>query len=121
MRNQIGILGEDIASDFLISNGCKILKRNYRTRSGEIDIIAKNKDVICFVEVKTRTSKNFGSPLESVSLVKQNTIFSVASEYSAQFIKKDIAQRFDVISIIIKDKNKNNFEINWIKDAFQYE
>lgn len=98
--NRLGILGEKQAKDFLIKNKYKIIKTNYTCPVGEIDIIAKQKDVIVFVEVKTRTSAKFGLPRESVTPFKQNKIRSVATCYLKENMLLNSPVRFDVIDIL---------------------
>jgi putative endonuclease len=98
-KKQLGDIGEDISEIFLAKMGYSILKRNYRCRLGEIDLIAKDKHKIIFFEVKTRTNLNFGFPEESVNnlkvlKLKKLAIFFIVSENMHNF---DI--RFDVISI----------------------
>jgi len=80
-RNILAKQGEKKASSFLKSKGYKILCMNFRSRLGEIDIIAKDKDSICFIEVKTRRSSNFGLPKDSISKRKINHISRVALYY----------------------------------------
>jgi putative endonuclease len=95
----LGKTGEELAADYLEKNGYRILARNYKTRLGEIDIVALDKDTICFVEVKARLSDEFGLPQEAVSFFKQRQI----SKAALIFIKKnnllDKKARFDVVSI----------------------
>ena len=98
--NRLGILGEKQAKDFLIKNKYKIIKTNYTCPVGEIDIIAKQKDVIVFAEVKTRTSAKFGLPRESVTPFKQNKIRSVATCYLKENMLLNSPVRFDVIDIL---------------------
>ena len=76
-----GKWGEDKAADFLIGKGYSIIERNFRCRWGEIDIIAERAGVIHFVEVKTRTSERFGSPLESITYEKMHHIMRSAQYY----------------------------------------
>lgn len=120
MANKIAIgkLGEDKASKYLESKGCTIIQRNYRTRFGEIDIIARDGKYIAFVEVKTRSSINFGYPREAVDIYKQSKLKNVSALYLAQkrIIDKNI--RFDVVEVII-DGDKNIKSILLIKDAFE--
>jgi len=82
-----------------LQKGYKILERNFRNRGGEIDIIAKDKDYFCFIEVKYRTTNEFGSPLEAVDFRKQNQIRKVALYY---LMKNKLSEwtpcRFDVIA-----------------------
>lgn len=113
-----GKTGEARAASLLIDNGYKILAKNYRTRLGEIDIIAKDKDTICFIEVKTRKDRRFGFPQEAVSKIKQRQIAKAALAFlqEKKLLHKDA--RFDVVSIIYSqaaarlDLIKNAFELN---------
>ena len=98
--NSLGVLGEKQAKNFLIKNKYKILKTNYTCPVGEIDIVAKQKDVIVFVEVKTRTSTQFGLPRESVTPFKQNKIRRVATCYLKENMLLNSPVRFDVIDIL---------------------
>ena len=77
----LGVQGEIIAAEFLKKKKYIILEKNYTTKIGEVDIIAKDNDVIVFVEVKERGTKRFGLPREAVTLYKQNKIRLVASQY----------------------------------------
>lgn len=97
-KRQAGTSYEIKAEEYLINKGYKILERNFRNRSGEIDIIAKDGEYFCFVEVKYRTTNDFGSPLEAVDYRKQNQIRKVAMFY---LMKNKLSEwtpcRFDVI------------------------
>lgn len=106
-----GKIGEKKAEEFLKKQGYKILETNYKTHNGEIDIIAKDKEYIVFVEVKTRSSNEFGLPAEAVDRKKQEKYVKVASEYLLKTKNTESACRFDVIGI-------ENGEINHIIDAF---
>lgn len=106
-----GLEGEEIAVRFLRSNGYSILERNYRTRSGEIDIIARKKKDIVFVEVKSRTSDSFGSPLEAVNKKKIARLFSVASQYIQKNNFENFSIRFEVVAI---KKNGNTWQCELI-------
>ena len=83
MSNKIkGKYGEDIAVKYLIKNGYKIVERNYHfSRYGEIDIIALDKDTLCFIEVKTRTTEKFGTGFEAVNRTKLSKIYKCALSY----------------------------------------
>lgn len=94
----VGQKGEDIAVDYLMHRKYKILERNYRTHIGEIDIIAKKKNVISFVEVKYRENLSFGLPRESVTISKQNKIRRVAEQYLIEN-RLDCPIEFDVLEI----------------------
>ncbi len=111
MSNLQGVKGELLAKQFLIDNKYKILECNYISQIGEIDIIAKQKDVIVFVEVKSRTSTKFGFPCESVTKFKQKKIKDVASIFLIQNKMLNHKCRFDVIDIL-------NGKITHITNAF---
>lgn len=106
-----GIKGELIAHDFLKNNGYKILEKNYKNKIGEIDIIAKDGEFICFVEVKYRESAIFGLPREAVNYHKQQKIKQTATWYISKNNLFDEPVRFDVVDIL-----GNN--ITLIKNAF---
>ena len=111
-----GMQGEEIAARYLLSKKYTIIQRNYRCRYGEIDIIASKKNVLIFVEVKTRRNYAFGSPLEAVSLKKQRSISSVAQEYIQHGKLNGSAARFDVIAVLL---NSSCPEIEHIENAFE--
>ncbi|KXZ40053.1 putative endonuclease [Alkalithermobacter thermoalcaliphilus JW-YL-7 = DSM 7308] len=110
---QKGKLGEKIANKYLLSKGFKILDKNYKTRYGEIDLIAQKKEKITFVEVKLRSNLNYGYPCEAVNFKKQNKIRNVATEYINKNKLENLEYSFDVIEVYLKDK-----KINHIKNAF---
>lgn len=97
-KRQMGTSYEIKAEEYLMQKGYKILERNFCNRSGEIDIIAKDGEYFCFIEVKYRTTNDFGSPLEAVDYRKQNQIRKVAMYY---LMKNKLSEwtpcRFDVI------------------------
>lgn len=96
----LGDSGEEVACKYLKKKHYKILERNYKNPVGEIDIIAKHKGVIIFVEVKTRTSDFFGLPREAVDEYKQEKIRRVALGYLKRSRAMDSLIRFDVIEVI---------------------
>jgi len=112
----LGIKGETLAVKFLKGEGYKIITRNYKTSIGEIDIIAKDKDTIVFVEVKTRSDEFFGQPFEAVNKRKRQKMKNLALLYLKKQ-KKEFPVRFDVLSIFYRDNGKR--EIEHIKDAFE--
>lgn len=116
MNNNIekGIIGEEIACKYLMSKNYIILERNYRNKIGEIDIIAKSGELIVFVEVKTRTSTNYGYAYEAVNKKKQTKIINTALCYIKQYNLKNFQFRFDIIEIYLGKENK----INHFEDAF---
>jgi putative endonuclease len=99
----LGNLGEDLAEKYLIENGYKIITQNYRNKIGEIDIIAYEKKVLVFIEVKTRVSTYSGFPYESVNYKKQKKIIKVAQRY-IQEKNHSGKWRVDVVSVLV-DKN----------------
>ncbi len=111
-RHILGKEGEQIATDYLKQNNYKILLRNFRCNQGEIDIIAKNKNEIVFIEVKTRQNNNFGNPAEAVTKIKRKHILDTAKYYIYKNNLGNMSIRFDVIEIYKKEK----FYINHIKN-----
>ncbi len=111
----IGCKGEDLAANFLKGKGYKIVSRNYKTPIGEIDIIAKDKDTLVFVEVKTRSNDSFGYPFEAVDSRKRQKLKNIALLFLKKH-KTDCPVRFDVLSIHIRAADK---KIEHIQDAFE--
>jgi putative endonuclease len=109
-------LGEAAAAEYLRHQGYEILVRNYRTRLGEIDIIARSKDCICFIEVKARFSPLCGSPLEAVDAAKQRKICRVALGYLREKKLQDCKARFDVVAVVL---NEGKTEVRLIPNAFE--
>ena len=112
-----GETGELLAARHLKRQGYKILETNYRCSIGEIDIIAKDKGVFAFVEVKTRASGSYGHPKEAVNLQKQRKISMVALEYLKKNRKIKEKARFDVVAVFAAEPGKEKIEI--IKNAFE--
>lgn len=114
-KRSIGTEKEILASDYMEKQGAKILAKNFYFPGGELDIVAKDKEYLCFIEVKYRRNKDYGFPEEAVTISKQRKIqkgakfFLYQNRYSAE-----TPCRFDIISIC-----KDN--IIWIKDAFLIE
>ena len=110
----LGKKGEELAKNYLEKNGFNILEENWRYLKAEIDIIAQKAGFIVFVEVKSRSTIDFGNPESFVSNKQQKLIINAAHEYISRN-DIDFEARFDIISIIISgDKNK----IEHIEDAF---
>jgi putative endonuclease len=115
--NQIaGKLGEELAADALRGLGYAILARRYRTRYGEIDIVAQDEDTLVFVEVKARKSDRYGSAAESVSNSKQRRIAAMALDYLRWVNRLDDPCRFDVVAIDGLGTSQTTVKV--IKDAF---
>lgn len=115
-RLKLGAVGEEAAARYLRKLGAKILERNFRSPVGEIDIIARLKQVLLFVEVKTRSSGSFGSPAEAVGCRKQGQIIRTAQWYLQQGNGKNLQPRFDVVSVLLKDET---LEIEHFPSAFE--
>jgi len=115
-RKKLGNRGEKIAANFLRKQGYRIIEKNYHSRLGEIDIVAKEDESIVFVEVKTRRSTDFGLPEEALSYDKRRRLSKLALGYLAHRRIKDTNCRFDVVSILM-DTNKVK-HVKLIKNAF---
>jgi len=115
-QQKLGREGESMAARYLKKHGYKILEQNYRTPLGEIDIIAKEKKTIAFVEVKTRSAGYFGGPKSAVTLKKQRKISMVALTYLKATAQVDTKARFDVIAITSFPEDS---KIELIKNAFE--
>lgn len=111
----LGKKGEDLAVALCKGKGFNIIEQNFRTPFGEIDIIAKDRNIFVFVEVKTRTGDAYGAPFEAVTRHKREKITKVAMSYMKRF-KKEVPARFDVISISMKNGNP---QLEYIQDAFE--
>lgn len=111
---ELGKLGENKASQYLMDNGYSILDRNFKHYRNEIDIVALKDNELVIVEVKTRETNALGEPWRTVTKSKQKTIVQVAHQY---VIRKniDLNTRFDIISIV---HNKYGTSIEHIIDAF---
>ncbi|PMQ01312.1 MAG: YraN family protein [Dictyoglomus sp. NZ13-RE01] len=105
-KKELGKIGEDFAENYFKNKGFLISARNFRTPFGEIDLIAEKKNIIIFVEVKTRRTMDFGAPIEAVDNKKQEKIRFIANYYLSKFGKKNLLVRFDVFSIILDENNK---------------
>ena len=111
-KQKIGKFGEEVAVRYLIQKDYKIIERNFRCKQGEIDIIAKDKNKLVFVEVKTRSNLNYGTPAESVNRIKLNHILKTANVYLKLKNIKNIFIRFDVVEVYVL---KNRCRVNQIK------
>ena len=105
-RRATGILGEKLAKDFLKKRGYRILETNYRCPEGEIDIIAKHKDYLVFIEVRTKTSLEFGSPEESITLTKRERLRAVTSRYRQTHNDLPLLWRIDVVAVELDQRGK---------------
>ena len=117
VRNQIGNLGENIAARYLQSQGCRILYRNYRADGGgEVDIVCRQKKILIFCEVKTRTGNPDARPGAAVTPEKQALILRGASSWLQKLGLPDIPWRYDIVEINLIAGDPPF--INWLPAAF---
>ena len=119
-RAEIGAFGEDFTVKYLKKQGYKILERNFHSRFGEIDIIASKKNVISFVEVKTRGENAIYSPREAVDFYKQQKCVKTAQMYLVQS-GVELQPRFDVSEILLEKREDSKLRVkehNYIENAF---
>ena len=114
-QQQFGKKSERLAEEFLKRTGYRILETNYRSKMGEIDIIAMEKRTIVFVEVKARNTRRFGSPKGAVTPAKQRKISMAALDYLKRSGQTGASARFDVVSI---DTAAGKIDIEVVKNAF---
>jgi len=105
-RRDTGILGEKLARDFLKKRGYHIFETNYRCPEGEIDIVAKHKDSLVFIEVRTKKSSEFGSPEVSITPAKKERMKATASRYRQTHNDLPLLWRIDVVAIELNQKGK---------------
>lgn len=114
-KQEIGSYGEELAVKHLVKKGYKILTRNWRFQKGEIDIIALDKEWLVFVEVKTRSTIDFGNPEEFISTRQQKMIVNTAHQFIVDNDRQE-ESRFDAIGIVIQ--NNKVVQIDHIEEAF---
>lgn len=116
-KHLLGATGEEIAVDYLVSQGYVVFDRNWRSKSGEIDIIASEKfnsqDELIFIEVKTRSSRDYGDPIEAITATKYLRMYRLALEWLSENSASREAWRLDVISIVIS--RAQEIEIDHLK------
>lgn len=115
-RYEKGKQAEDLAAEFLLKRGVKVVARNFRCVLGEIDLIGIHRGAIVFVEVKSRLGKAHGSPQEAVSRDKQRRLTRLAQWYIKQNRLENHSARFDVIAVTWQEGEPN---ITWIANAFE--
>jgi putative endonuclease len=114
-KQEIGKKGETVAVRYLKKQGYRIVEQNYRSKVGEIDIIARDKQSLVFVEVKTRSSRSFGSPKWAITPKKQKAISMAALYYLKMTNQNDVDARFDVVSIMLQGEDT---QIELVRNAF---
>ena len=115
-HNELGKKGEQLAVDFLLKNNYKIIERNYRFDRAEVDIIAKKDAILAIVEVKTRSTKDFGNPQDFVKPKQIKNLVKAVDEYINEN-DLDLEVRFDIIAIV---KEKNGYDIEHLENAFYH-
>ena len=117
----VGKKGEDMVAQFLRRQGCAVVKRNYTCRFGEIDIIALRKNLLLFVEVKTRKKGALVSATEAVDSRKQRRIILSAQDYMSKTeLDPQVQPRFDVAEVTVFEKSEGGFgyDLNYVTNAF---
>jgi len=114
-KYSVGKSGEDIASDFLRKKNYKIIEQNFKKRYGEIDIVALDGETLVFVEVKTRKSTEFGSPLEAITPWKLSSVIKTAQYYKLTHPKLPDLMRIDAVAIKLFDDGRVE-EIELVKN-----
>jgi putative endonuclease len=114
-RQALGKAGEDLACRELRRRGCAILARRFRTRMGEIDIIARDGETIVFIEVKARAGEAWGSPAEAVTPAKQRRLVRMAADYLARARHDGRPCRFDVVTVAM---DGGVAKVTWYPNAF---
>lgn len=106
-----GVLGESLAKDYLVKQGYEIIETNYRCQAGEIDIIALDAGVLCFVEVKTRTSLKFGLPQDIINHLKLSRMARCIEYYTSEKKVKYELYRIDIVSILLNGTNIQDIDL----------
>lgn len=115
LNKYVGNYGENLAVQFLIDNNYNIIQKNFSCKYGEIDIIALNENTLCFIEVKSRFSLEYGYPSEAVTTLKINKIYRTAEFFIFKNNLYDINCRFDVIEIFL-NYNDTDVKFNLLKN-----
>ncbi len=115
-HNELGKKGEQLAVDFLLKKGYDVVERNYRFDKAEVDIIAQLKDILAIVEVKTRSTVDFGNPQDFVKPKQIQRLVKAVDEY-VTVNALDVEVRFDIIAIV---KNGKSFTIEHLENAFYH-
>ena len=115
-HNELGKKGEQLAVDYLIKKGYNIVQRNYRFQKAEVDIIAQLKNTLAIVEVKTRSTVDFGNPQDFVKPKQIQRLVKAVDEY-VNVNKLDVEVRFDIIAIV---RQGNSYNIEHLENAFYH-
>lgn len=117
-RRRLGKSSEDAAAEYLRKNGMRPVERNYRCAFGEVDIIAKDRDCLVFVEVRSSRTASFVHPKFSIGPKKKRTLSKVALSYLKEKGLMQVRSRFDVITVVQEGEQAN---IEWTQNAFEVE
>jgi putative endonuclease len=117
-RQVLGARGEKAAAKYLRRHGYKVLLKNFRSGKAEVDIVARQRDWLVFVEVKTRKTEEFGLPSEAVQREKQRNLSKAALDYLRLLGNPKIHFRFDIVEVVIADGAKKPGDIRLIQNAF---
>ena len=117
-RKDTGNLGEKLALSFLAKQGYQTLETNYRCKEGEVDIIARDGDCLVFIEVRTKSSRRFGTPEESITDTKKERLKMVASRYRETHENLPLLWRIDVVAIEL-DRSGKLQRIELIENAVE--
>ena len=117
-RKAIGRLGEQIAESYLKTSGYRIIERNYRCPVGEIDLIAEEKGILAFVEVRTLSSRNWGLPQMSINFSKRQKIVKTSLYYLSQTNMWDRSCRFDIVDVILQTETEEQ-HVELLRGAFE--
>lgn len=115
-HNELGKKGEQLAVDFLVKNNYEIIERNYRFDKAEVDIIARKDSILAIVEVKTRSTVDFGNPQDFVKPKQIQRLVKAVDEY-VTVNDLDVEVRFDIIAIV---KDGKKFNIEHLENAFYH-
>lgn len=115
-HNALGKKGEQLAVDYLIKKGYQIIQRNYRYDKAEVDIIAKKDAILAIVEVKTRSSSDFGNPEDFVKPIQIKNLVKAVHEF-VTVNSLDVEVRFDIIAIVKED---SSYDITHLENAFYH-
>jgi len=116
-KKELARIGEDHAARYLSSRGYRIKERNYRTPRGEIDIIAEHRDTLVFIEVKARSSDEYGTPLENVTPWKARRIAALAAAYVGSHERRERLTRYDVVEVHLTPEGRVT-KIGVVQGAF---
>ena len=115
-RQKLGRWGEQLAAQYLESHGYKVLDRNWRCRRGEIDLVAKEGDVLVFVEVKTRRGRDYGTPEEALTRYKVKRLLELGQRYMLERDLEDVEWRVDLVAVEL-DRQGNLLRFEHVPNA----